>query len=627
MSLITIVLFFVYIYGLGFSLTFFVKNSDDFLERNLMRIGIGLGIIPCLGIVFNILNISIDWKYFLIASMIVPLYYLANNFRKPHPRINLSIFNICLLLIFIFSSFMYIGGAFKYPYLEDDDPWAHAISIKYVATEKKIINPEGKDYFQYLDPYPPSYDLILGLLHQTGSSLSWVMKFFNGLIISLGIIFFYFFVKAFTKNKGIALFSTFILASIPSYLSHFIWAHSLAVTLFFPLIYCLEQIGYDKKWGYPSSLLFAGILLTQPDEAIKLSIFIFLYVLINSAYQKKVLASFIIPLAGGMLFSLLWWFTRWKKMFMFEVSHRVMQGDIDKAGFFSKIIINLKRAFPPGGGTATREYTFSDYFIAKSQNLINNPVGIGIVVSLLVLFVLIFIVLKWGAYNKQKKVWVGITLAWLLFTFIGMNSLTFNLPFGLIAFRFWMLFAIPVSILGGYAVWVILKLIGIKSPRIIKILVIIIIIFGIIFSSTYQKYKLNNAVWGPGGGWNSIEELKGYLWLKNLPANTKVFPFSSLHSPSHVIGMDKYTCYWCDKEQDFYLNVMNKTPEGINEWLKREKYDYMIIDQYYRFIRNENRSFTEIDLNESTKRINSIISSNFFVIAYQTKDVIVLKTV
>lgn len=50
MSFITILLFFIYTWGLGFALTSFVKNSQNFFERNLMRIGIGLGVIPILGV-------------------------------------------------------------------------------------------------------------------------------------------------------------------------------------------------------------------------------------------------------------------------------------------------------------------------------------------------------------------------------------------------------------------------------------------------------------------------------------------------------------------------------------------------------------------------------------------------
>ena len=67
-AIITIILFFVYSWGLGFTATKFLKNSENFLERNLMRIGIGLGIFIVLAALLNMLHIPLDWKIFLILS-------------------------------------------------------------------------------------------------------------------------------------------------------------------------------------------------------------------------------------------------------------------------------------------------------------------------------------------------------------------------------------------------------------------------------------------------------------------------------------------------------------------------------------------------------------------------------
>jgi len=76
MSAVTILLFFVYCYGLGFTVSSFVKNSENFLERNLMRIGFGLATLPFLGLILNLIKIPIDWKLILTLSLVYPLYYL-----------------------------------------------------------------------------------------------------------------------------------------------------------------------------------------------------------------------------------------------------------------------------------------------------------------------------------------------------------------------------------------------------------------------------------------------------------------------------------------------------------------------------------------------------------------------
>jgi len=174
-----------------------------------------------------------------------------------------------LIVLFIFSStlFMYVKGAFIYPYLEDYDPWAHAVGVKYVSIEKNLDDPN--DNLVYIKPYPPGYDALIGILHQTSPSLMWTIKFFNALIISLGIIFFYFFTKGFMHSKDKALIATFILAMIPCYLSHFIWAHSLVMTLFIVALYCLVMIDNDKRWIYPSIFVIGSISLTQPSQAVK----------------------------------------------------------------------------------------------------------------------------------------------------------------------------------------------------------------------------------------------------------------------------------------------------------------------------------------------------------------------
>ena len=81
----------------------------------------------------------------------------------------------------------------------------------------------------------------------------WTLKFFNALIISLGILFFFFAAKRFTNNKRVALISTAVLAFIPSFLSHFIWAHALIPILAIVALYCFERIRKDWKWMFPET--------------------------------------------------------------------------------------------------------------------------------------------------------------------------------------------------------------------------------------------------------------------------------------------------------------------------------------------------------------------------------------
>src|SRR3989344_4092436 len=201
MEFFSIVFFLIVLYGFGSSISFIVRESDDFLERHLMRLGIGLGIVPAFGLLLNLLRVPLDWRIFIIASLLVLAVKYYFDYRKNgffNVKFNLNLYSIFMLVLFAITLYMYAAGAFAYPYLEDDDSWSHAMGVKYVSIEKTVFTPEL--IFHYVYPYPPAYDMLMGIIHQTNDSVYWTLKFFNALIISLGIIFFYFFAREFTNS-------------------------------------------------------------------------------------------------------------------------------------------------------------------------------------------------------------------------------------------------------------------------------------------------------------------------------------------------------------------------------------------------------------------------------------------
>ena len=692
-SILTILLFFIYTWGLGFTATAFLKKSHNFFERNLMRIGIGLGILPILGLVLNFLKIPLDWKIFLLISMAYPVFVLAKKIiRKELPKIEglkLTKANICLIIVFLlfFATFyMYASGAFKYPWFEDDDPWSHAAGVRYVAIEKTVTpgeNNPGTDYFlPYLGPYPPAYDLVLGVLHQTSPYIMWTMKFFNALIISLGIIFFYFFAKRFMKNSGKALFATFILAAIPCFLSHFIWAHALIPALFFVLIYCIDSIFQDKRYTIISSLILASLLVTQPGQAIKIGIFVALYIIVKSVSNRKFLMNFIYIYIPAGILSLTWWGTQAKEIFAMRGAGEILQG---AGAAISKPLLQriwelIVKFFPASSGTATRVYTFDDFFVAKSQNMINNPVGVGSIIYLLLfvfmllmfiyivqktlktareqrtlfyaliiinflagivmlllsvryitalfgspifisllldLYAMLLIALAFGILYltgklKNREDWIMVVLLWLLFTFLGINSMTFNLPVGLMAFRFWMLFAIPAALIAAEGAWVLSSIM--KKFKIPRIAVLVALAVMIIFTSGIPKYQVNTAMWGPGATLSATGQTTDYVWLKTLPLNTRVFTFDE-HHRYRVIALNKDTCEWCPHIIELHKNVINMSIDDIYSKLKSEKYEYAIAGVIH----------VQMYGKAAEEQINELIASEYFTPVYQTQTSVILK--
>jgi len=622
MSWLTILLFFIYTWGFGYSITRWLKQIDNFFERNIMRIGFGLATIPLIGILLSLIKIPLNWWIFLILSLILPFYDLIYNLatKRKFPKIELKFTksNLILgivLIIFAFTLYMYTTGAFAYPWLEDDDPWHHASSAKFIAVEKTVFAPEGD--FMYLNPYPPGYDLIMGIMHQTSSSLFWTLKFFNSLIVSLGILFFYFFAKRFLKDIYKALFATFVFACIPSYLSHFIWSHSLSMTLFLVSIYCIEMINENKDYAYVLAISIAAICLTQPTKPIKFLFIYLFFITIKWISEKKINWHLTRGIVGGYLLSLVWWATRWKQM-LFTGPAGQNANPLINAGtdpnIFVKAFHMLQKAFPASSGSATRPYSFDEIVFAKSQNMINNPIGIGWVVCILIVLGLIATIVMYKKILKKEYSYMLILSLWGIYAFLGFNTMTFNLPFGLYSFRFWMVFAIPAALLAAEGMWLLKEFT--KKIEIPLIVVLVLVIAGVIFTSGVQKYSVNTAMWGFGQGWTSQEELNTYIWMQqNLQPDTKVFAYTA---PLFVMGFDMNNCVWCDDEKEFLKNAFALSPNELKLWMKSKNYGYIVIG---------GRDARNFGINETTEKLTELQKSGFFQPVYGTSGAVILKVI
>jgi len=574
-----------------------------------MRIGIGLGCLPLLGSLLNLIRVPLDWKIFLILSIIGPVFFLIKK-RKPHfkgmfalNKSNLLI--IVVLLIFFVHLFVYVSGSFVYPYLEDDDSWDHARSVRYISLKKTAFEQQGIDVYHYIDAYPPGYDIILGVLLQTTDSVYWLLKFFNSLIVSLGLLFFYFFACQFMNSRKKALYATFVLALIPSYLSHFIWAFALAITLFFPLFYSLEMMRSDRKWGITAMVIMASILLTQPTVSVKIGIMLVLYWFTKLLVENKFFIYLFFVGVGSILLALVtWWIPMFVKYGWPEIlRHGISTNPAGRnTGNPFKII-----------GTADRVYEFKDFFFAQKTNMINNPIGVGVVLSVIVLLILVVVILQYKKLGEKKNVWLTITIVWLLFTFVGVIG--HALPFQLIAFRFWALFAIPLSLIAAEGITFIIT-IG-KHVKIPELFVFVILLVGLVATSGYQRYSVNTAQWPPGIAWTSQEEVQGYVQLKELPLGSRIFTLTG-SGDSWVTGFDHFVCTWCRDELEFKKTAITKTPQEIYDFIKQKDYEYFILDG----VTAQNHG-----ANETTQLLQDVLNSTMFSLVYSTEGMVLFRVV
>src|SRR3989338_6368669 len=82
MPILSIILFFLYTWGFGTGLGLLVRESEDFLERNLMRIGTGLVAMLAFGLLLNLLRIPLDWRIFLSISLLLVFTKIYRDFKK-----------------------------------------------------------------------------------------------------------------------------------------------------------------------------------------------------------------------------------------------------------------------------------------------------------------------------------------------------------------------------------------------------------------------------------------------------------------------------------------------------------------------------------------------------------------
>ena len=570
-----------------------------------MRFGFGLALVPFLGVVLNIAKIPADWRLILALSLVFPIYYLIKNFSNLKDKFtkiklkksDISIF--VMLIIFVASFYVYGTGAFNYPYLENDDSWGHAETVKYISIEKNVFNQEAL-YARYTNPYPPTYNLILGILHQSNDSVFWTLKFFNALIVSLSVIFFYFFVKEFIGNRNKALFATFALASIPAFLSHFIWALALSVPMYFVTFYAVERIKYDKKWWILAGLVMFTTLTSSPTHSAYFVFFFALYFITKAMLERKVLIYHALAgILGALLSFGLWWLPMFTRYGFLDTLKRM---GISVGG--GNTVLSI-------AGTADRVYSFSDFFFAQKQNMINNPIGIGIFLSILGIVGIIFFFVRFRHLLKKENHWLVITLVWFLFTFYAVNAA--QMPIKLSPFRAWMLLAIPVCILAAEGAF---NLMGIakKFGGYAKYGLLIILIIGIFFTSTQQKIAVNTATWPPGAFWTSGDEIAAYLWMNgNIGPNAHVFGFT-INGP--IIGMDQFICYWCEDIREFKRTGVEKSAEEIHSFLQKKGYGYLIIGGNFA---------KKFGANKTNTKLEELVQSGLFTPVFQNQGAVIFR--
>src|SRR5262249_30360571 len=124
-------------WGLGTTLTRWLPEPDELLDRNLVRAALGVGVFPILTILLDALRVPLAWWVYLPIALTTPLATLgrasARSPRRARRWASGSLLGAVLCGALLFSAYVY--GAYRYPYLEDRDAQTNAASASFVALE------------------------------------------------------------------------------------------------------------------------------------------------------------------------------------------------------------------------------------------------------------------------------------------------------------------------------------------------------------------------------------------------------------------------------------------------------------------------------------------------------------
>lgn len=678
----SIIYFLIVTIGLGFLIDLIVKEwKAGILEKLVIRLGTGIAVFSFLGVILNLLHIPLDWKIFLAIAIVI--FLAAIYFRKQEIlsgfKFNFSkitknqIYSVLVLIMFAITAYMYIHGSFAYPWLENGDPYGYALASKYIAEQKTYSTPFH--FSHYSEPYTQGYQIFMGVLHQTNDSIYWNMKFFNALIISLSILFFFYFAKNFTKNRDIALISTFALFAIPCWVGHFIFSLNFNMALFPVFLYCLSSMRNNTKWKYIFSIIFASLLINHVNTAVTSALIFGIYylnkVFVEETFNKELIQAgffgiflsliFFIPSyvrhsefffnptaqTGGLniifkfllklistptyliisiitliiIFTLYFkknaWFKYIKQGFQInKIKHKIFF--ILLAILFlilllpSQKLVNIK-------GTGTRDYTFSDFFIAQKGNLTNNPIGVGLVLMIFFSVGLLLILVHYKKLFKKENFWISTTFIWSIISLIIIFGTYFSIMY--MPFRMWTFFAVFASLIIGFAVVNLLKLIKNKPIKFIVLLLFIILVIPTSFS---QKYWHNTATW-PEHQVFVLESQQFYVWLRDngrIPKDSAVYPLC--HQPSTMYGYDMNPMTWQNEElselseKAYYRTSLNKSLEDNYDFLKRNNMDYTVLGASC-------VAKHKFDVNLVNNKIQEMANSTSFTRIYNTESEFLFK--
>lgn len=566
-AILTTSIFLFMAFGFGYA-ALLLARPKPLVDTILLSLVVGLGMLPLVILLLRILHIPMDVRILIFLAAVGPAIGIWFS-RKPTGKVSIQRYaciGIVLIAAVLVAAMMYIGAT-TYPYLENDDPWGHAVGAHYVAFEKTTWQPQVT-LSHYLEPYPPYFTAMMGILHQSNNDLQWVLKFFNALIIGMSIIAAFYAFEALTKDSVRAALGAVIIGVLPAYMSHFIWSQTLAIPVFFIALWAVASIEPAKQWHKSEGLLLAVLLvwsatIIQPSTAAVFALLFIIYAAVSGIIAWKETSRWPIAqsaaiVGGGMLSFLTW------AGFVLRYGWEAFSGQI---GINSATL----GAGDTSGGII---YSLKDIIFAPSSSKIDQATGLGWFVCILVVVALIVLLLQWRKLGTMKNSSRTFMLAALVACLVGIQGNA--LPIKLFPHRFWVFLAIPAAFLAADIIMIIAST---MKREALKYTVAAIIVAIVILTSIGPRLAVQQAMWPPGVSWSSNEELGAYIQMKEvLPKQTKIFSLCSRED--RLIGMNLHAEPWDPALQAFKEQVPNLTGDEIISFMLSHEYRYVVLDAH-----------------------------------------------
>jgi hypothetical protein len=629
--MIVSVLFFLLIsLGLGSICYWAGFSKENSFEKLILSLGVGISLIPITGALFNLLKIPLDFRFFLSLALILLgltiFFWIKRGKNKASLQLTpiISCQDLAVLVIFSASLLMYLKGSLSFPWLGSDDPYRFLSAAKYIATEKTYTT-----IFQFnvtTQPYPQGYQTLIAILSQINQSLNWTAKFFTSLLVSLSLLFFYCLANKLLTNKTAALLSTAALASMPAWLTHYLYPLNFNMALLPLFIYSLEKTSKNRKWIVISALIFASIWCIHFYSAFIITLLAATYYLAKifcqNNLQKRIIASIVL----GLFFSLFFWVPSC----FIQFPGQLPGGAGKVVGLFSKLtqtklsttiiflfsatligflttskfwiprltsfirkhklkytkqiffylaatmllgLLLISEKMMPVLGSGSTPYSWRHFFALRLEsNLIQSPFGIGPVSFALSIIAFFYLIVKTPRLFTRSFTNQTIIFIFAAFSFLGIISGRFSI--NLMPFRMWAFFAFSAALLNGVSYN---QLIHKKiKQKWLKAMIASIVIISFTPSWYLNKYRLNTNTW-QDNFLHVIQSQTFYGWLKdNLPKNSKVYSLGV--SQTIPIAFDMLSFVWDQEIKNYKNKDVEATPENNYQFLKEKGYEYLAID-------------------------------------------------